>query len=47
VKEKLNNVVTTLETSFTFVTDVDVDILQQTSLSSAVKIWPWCSNSRF
>jgi len=38
VKEKLNNVVTTLETSFAFVTDVGVDILQQTSLSSAVII---------
>jgi len=46
-KEKLNNVVATLETSFAFVTGVDDDILQQTSLSSAVKIWPWCSNGRF
>jgi len=30
VKEKLNNGVTTLDTSFAFATGVDVDILQQT-----------------
>jgi len=29
-----------LETSFAFVTGVDVYMLQETSISLAVKIWP-------